>query len=141
MAYGYQRHDSAYRMKKRHASVDGASWHGTAFLIESMLLLVCLVTCTAVIMHIFSLVYAQGHADRDLVTATRLASNVAETFAADPTAVTTTETTTEDGYVVSTKITTTATDAGTMYHAFITVSSDDAVVYELETDRFAKGAS
>lgn len=140
MAREYLRNDSSARMRSRHAAGERSSWHGTAFLVEALLLLFCLAACTAIIVHAFGLVYAQGHADRDLVTATRLASNVAEEFAANP-ATTTASTTTEDGFTVTTKVDSKAKGEGLVYHAYITVSRDDELVYELETDRFAKGAS
>lgn len=113
--------------------------HGTAFLVEGLVLLVFLMAAASV----FALAFARSQAleEEALVTtrATLLAQEAAEGFCASPAdAAGSYE---EDGLMVS--VSTTAEGrgdgAGTLWRATIVVSDGGAEVYALETARYVAG--
>ena len=130
-----------------------ASWHGTALLVEALVLLAFLVASLALFMQVFA-------------QAVAMASNLAEEFAADPAAEP--EPLERDGLTASCAVATVAADdadgtggqtgsgaddalsgapagdssgaAGTLYRATILVTDGDGdEVYRLVTERYASG--
>lgn len=138
-------------------SRDRASWHGAAFVLESMLLIVFLAVSLAVLAAVFAGSQQSGlDAIRltDAVTlATSGAENGAEDFASDPEAAYE-EGTTVSHYVVAggsvskadesadgacevvREVEARPTDAGVVYDARIKVSFGGDVIYELKTSSY-----
>lgn len=120
---------------RRHISAN--SWHGTAFLVEALLLLAVLTGCIAVFMQLYADASQISTQDAYLSRAVQLASNEAERFAADPAAGDTSHDDLADGgYSFRTKCSVTAneTEAGTLYVANITVTRLDENNAEVEPD-------
>ena len=127
-----------------------ATWHGTAFVVEALVLLAFLAFALAMFMQLFGAAHNRGVEERQLTQAVLLASNAAEEFAAMPLAGTQSEAFDGDGdalgaaadagegdYLVTREVVPEPTEGGTLYHASIAVSRDGEVVYELETARYA----
>lgn len=131
---------------------DRRPWHGAAFIMESLVLLVFLVGSLAVLMQVMGGAHARGTEADELSNAVILASNDAEAFAADPSSG---NRTTEfvlvdnkpvdsagenadeaDFYTVTRAVQKSAEKAGTLYEAHIEVTSEDALVYEVDTARY-----
>ena len=113
-----------------------ANWHGTALIVEALILLAFIAACVTVFVQMYSYAYTTNSHDAQVVRAANLATNQAERFAANPSAI---ETSIEqDGYLVQTVVTPEKTANGTLYHATITVSAADAdePLYNLETARY-----
>ena len=140
------------RLRRANAQ-NRRSWHGGAFIVESLVLLVFLMAALAVAIQLMGEAHQHG-ADADrLSSAIILASNDAEAFAANPTPddaassfaavdgdlVEATEVDAPaDGNVYEVSRTVDARDeaAGTLYEARITVTCDGETVYELATSRY-----
>ena len=60
------------------------TWHGTAFVVEALVLLAFLAFALAVFMQLFGAAHVRGAEERQLTQAVLLASNAAEEFAATP---------------------------------------------------------
>ena len=138
-----------------------ASWHGTALLVEALVLLAFLVASLALFMQAFAQARGMGADGSELAQAVAMASNLAEEFAADPAAEP--EPLERDGLTASCAVATVAaggadgqTDpdaddtpsgdssgaAGTLYRATILVTDGDGdEVYRLVTERYARGAA
>lgn len=123
-----------------------SSWHGKAFLVESMVLLVFLVASLSVLVSLFVQARIEGAAGERLSQAIQLAQNAAEEFAADPAAAQ--GLTLEDGGLVATvRISEEPHEAGSLFNATVTVvdaegsGSNDAgeEVYRLDTARYVPG--
>jgi hypothetical protein len=113
--------------------------HGTAFLVESLVMLLVLICCLAVVV---GLVSTAWHASEDASrreSAVELASDCAERFSADPTGVS--GTTSSDGLELTCSVTPTDTGSGVLYEADIVVSADSREIYSLTTSRYVGGAS
>lgn len=136
----------------RSSARDRRPWHGAAFIVESLVLLVFLVGSLAVLMQVMGDAHERGtDADR-LSNAVILASNDAEAFAADPSnGSQTAEFALVDGtlvaasdasdqnvelYVVTRTVQENAEKAGILYEAHIEVSTEDALVYQMDTTRY-----
>lgn len=115
------------------------TWHGAAFVVEALLLLVFLAFALAVFMQLFGAAHSRGVEERQLTQAVLLASNDAEAFAANPKAGT--ETTEFDAYTVEREVSTERSQSGLLYRATITVMHDGQGVYELETARYVSDAA
>ena len=128
------------------------TWHGTAFVVEALVLLVFLAFALAVFMQLFGAAHARGVEERQLTQAVLLASNAAEEFAAAPQAGSASAAFDSDGnelsstaeaegtagsYVVASKVTPESTPGGTLYRANITVTCDGETDYQLESARYA----
>lgn len=111
-----------------------ATWHGAAFIVEALLLLVFLAFALAVFMQLFGAAHSRGTEERQLTQAVLLAANDAEAFAAAPQAGTVT--TTFDAYLVEREVSTERSQSGTLYRASITVTCEGQPVYELESARY-----
>lgn len=137
---------------RRVSSQNRRSWHGGAFIVESLVLLAFLVAALAVAIQLMGVAHQHGtQADR-LSSAIILASNDAEAFAADPlsgnvsgsfTSVDGELVEVSDGepgggnfYEVSRAVEARDEAAGTLYEARIRVSCDGETVYELNTARY-----
>lgn len=142
-----------------------ASWHGTALLVEALVLLAFLVASLALFMQAFAQARGMGAEGSELAQAVAMASNLAEEFAADP--ATEPEPLERDGLTASCEVATVAAGgadgqtgsgaddatsggssgdssgaAGTLYRATILVTDGDGdEVYRLVTERYARGAA
>ena len=109
------------------------SWAGAAFIVEAMLLLVFLIGSVAVFTQLFAASIERSTRSENLAGAVAAAENVAERFAVDPTG--TVGTTTVGNLTVTCESKGEDMAGGTLYHATITVLSDDSdePVYTLNT--------
>ncbi len=123
------------------------AWHGTAFVVEALVLLVFLAFALAVFMQLFGAAHARGMEERQLTQAVLLASNAAEEFAADAAGGTqsayfdgngsgSASTAGEGAYHVTSDVTPERTEGGTLYRADIAVILRRKAVYQLETARY-----
>ena len=121
---------------------------GTAFLVESLVLLFFLAATLAIFTNIFaSSLESSANASR-LSAATEVAQNAAEEFSANPQAV-------ANGQVIGAGVAKNGTESfdvdctvtaekqggGTLYTANIVVSDAQGVAYTLTTNRFAQGGA
>ena len=138
----------------RHSSAhDRRPWHGSAFIVEALVLLVFLIASLAVLMQVIGGAHERGEDADRLSNAIILASNDAEAFSADPTVgdlITTyalvddelvveagnDATASADRYDVTRTVQAQAQQAGILYEAHIEVTSDDAIVYQVDTARY-----
>lgn len=139
-----------------------ASWHGTALLVEALVLLAFLVASLALFMQVFAQARGMGAEGSELAQAVAMASDLAEEFAADPAVEP--DPLERDGLTASCAVATVAADdaggadgqtdpeaddapsgissgaAGTLYRATILVTDGDGdEVYRLVTERYASG--
>lgn len=133
---------------RRTARVSQSTWHGTAFIIEALILLAFLAGCIAVFMQLFAHSHAMGSESAQLSQAVVMASNVAERFESDPTSISSGEVSTDDlglsdveGFTVNCEITPETTGAGTIYNANIVVSKDGSEVYSIQTAKYESGVA
>jgi len=105
-----------------------------AFLIESMIVLALLMASMAVFVQIFSSAQLEGRSANRLSKAVVAATNCAETFSADPTAV---PSSAQDGdLTVLCDVDVDEHEDGDLYNATITVKIEDEVLYTLHTARY-----
>lgn len=138
------------RMDRYHEHVgrrrtERAVWPGAAFIVEALLLLVFLAGSLAVLMEVNAAADMRGKESAHLVNALTMASNAAETFAADPegalsaTSVVAGETDDNvqyaDGLVLVREVSVEAVEAGALYHAAITIWNQDDVMEVAEGTR------
>ena len=113
-------------------------WHGAAFVLEAILLLLFLLISMAVFMSLFGHSDFIGQRTDELSRAVGLAQNTAEQFASDPSGMPESMTV-DDEYEITCDVTPETTDAGTLYQAEIMVSKDGSAVYMLNTARYVSG--
>ena len=125
---------------RRVRTSERASWSSVAFIVESMLLLVFLVSSLAVLTQLFSSSLSRSVESRTLDAATIAATSVAEHFAADPTGIQ--ETTHLGDLSIVCDVQEEPRANGTLYKALITVYDEGTgqPVYELNTSRYKRGA-
>lgn len=146
--------DSISEQNARRDIHDKSAWHGMAFKLEALLLLLFLVIAVVILTSVFSNSYVKGSQANELSQALSLATggavNGAETFAADPTAtvdettyyaerdstITAVDETDSDAYAVTRTTTVEKTTGGTLYRATISVNHHDREVYSLDTARY-----
>lgn len=123
-----------------------ASWGGTAFMIEALVLLAALIACMAVLTQLFTHALATSQDGERTAQAIAVAQCAAEEFSADPAAVYAGKpvgegvaATGRDGFDVACDVERTTQEAGTMYAARITVSDGAGEAYELEAKRYVSG--
>lgn len=138
---------------RRNSAHDRRPWHGSAFIVEALVLLVFLIASLAVLMQVIGGAHERGEDADRLSNAIILASNDAEAFAADPTSGDTEAVYAlvdgelvedaggdasgqADRYEVTRSVQAQAENAGTLYEAHIEVESDGAVVYQVDTARY-----
>ena len=115
----------------------------TAFVVETLILLVALVSSTGVLTQLFSRSIAASQQSERLCQAVNVAENAAEEFAADPAGVAAGKKVGRgvalkgrDGYRVSCETAQVERSAGTLWRAHITVSDSQGKVYSLDTSRY-----
>lgn len=116
------------------------SWHGTAFIVEAIVLLALLAGCIALFMQLFSAALLKGAENENLSHAIVLATNSAERFAIDPEGAAC-ETMTEDGFLVLCSVSPEETEGGTLYRADIVVSNSTGDIYRLATAKYRSGVA
>lgn len=109
------------------------AWHGTALIVEILVILVVVVACLTVFVKLFSYAYTSNAYDQHRAHAITLATNQAERFAADTSPATGTFTQNEGKYTTTWTITAEPTKRGTLYSAVISVSYTDQELYTLST--------
>lgn len=127
------------------------SWGGSAFILESLLLIVFFIASFAIILMLLSTSYAKGQQAEEITNAVMLASQDAETFALDPTSTPEpkhyamgssgemNEKSSYDPSVVYTvvrNVSTEETGAGILYKAHITVNYGSKEVYAIDTAKY-----
>ncbi|MDO4183457.1 MAG: hypothetical protein Q4E12_07640 [Coriobacteriia bacterium] len=134
---------------------DQQAWHGTAFVLECVILMLFLTISLAIVSYLFGASHQSGQAANDLTHALVLAStesvNGAEAFAANPTDTSVPEIAyyTEEGgvltqvpqylsgvYSVKRTVEQQQTAAGTLYTATIEVVRYEKTVYTLQTESY-----
>lgn len=136
MAKSSMRAMSNSRRAAYNGSITRSTWHGTAFLVEALVLVAFIALSVAVFMQLFQEAHALGGQNQELGIAINAASNVAEEFAADPTAVS--EVSQANGYTVHCDVDADDLAGGTLYHATIYVDdpAGGQAVYTINTARY-----
>ncbi|MCD2433417.1 hypothetical protein [Paraeggerthella hominis] len=134
------------------------SWHGGAFIVESLVLLAFLMAALAVVVQLTGIAHERGTEADHLSNAVTIAANNAEAFAADPASGNMTASfTIANGSLVEVDGTPDAGDesttyqvnrtveqhdkgGGTLYTAHIAVTQGAETVYTLDTSRYSTGA-
>ena len=114
------------------------AWHGTALIVEILVILVVVVACLTVFVKLFSYAYTSNAYDQHRAHAITLATNQAERFAADTSPATSTFTQNEGKYTTTWTITAEPTKRGTLYSAVISVSYADQELYTLSTASYVR---
>lgn len=123
-----------------------ASWHGKAFLVEALVLLVFLVASLSILVALFVQARTEADEGERLSQAVQLAQNAAEEFAADPAgsqglAI-------EDGGLMATvQVGEEAHESGSLLNATVTVVDEEGdgsieageEIYRLDTARYVPG--
>ncbi|NHM16324.1 hypothetical protein GMI69_06585 [Eggerthellaceae bacterium zg-887] len=125
--------EQGQRLVTRRAS-DRTTWPGAAFVLEALLLLLFVTAALAVLLQLFAWAQLRGNDAAYLTEAVTIATNAAERFAQNPTAVQ--ETSKEGAYDVTYQITPEKNAAGTLYSAHISVARDGGIIYELDTANY-----
>lgn len=125
---------------ERAGAFASRSWHGTAFLVEALVLLLFLVASLGIFMQAFARARATGAQAAQLESAVALASDMAERFCADPASAS--EPAQEDGLTATCDVEAPSDGEVATLRATITVTdADGTVVYELATARAAGAAA
>ncbi len=118
----------------------------TAFVVETLVLLVVLVASMAVFTQLLSRATSTADQSERLCRAVSVAESAAEEFSADPVAVEAGKsvgagvaTKGRDGFDVTCKVSEDERGSGTLYRAHIVVSDENGTVYELDTSRYVSG--
>lgn len=141
------------RLPARKPIDNRRSWHGSAFILEALVLLVFVMAFTVILMQLFVGSRTGGN-DADLLSsAVVLATNDAESFAAEPDkTVAARYYTADDGTLeetgspsdetlsVTRAISKEDRAGGTLYRADIAVSQGGEVLYELSTAQYVSDA-
>lgn len=123
-----------------------ASWHGKAFLVEALVLLVFLVASLSILVALFVQARTEADEGERLSQAVQLAQNAAEEFAADP--VGSQGLAIEDGGLVATvQVGEEAHESGSLLSATVTVVDEEGggsieageEIYRLDTARYVPG--
>ncbi|MEG0375946.1 MAG: hypothetical protein RR505_00220 [Raoultibacter sp.] len=137
------------RLPARKRVTGRRSWHGAAFILEALILLVFLLVFAVILLGLFSDTHARSTEAEQLSGAIVLATNDAEAFAADPQSDTQTfYYVVSDGAIslssesdpaalaVTRTVSNESRDGGTMYFADIAVTQQGELIYELSTARY-----
>lgn len=139
-------------LPKLRRNNDRSTWHGLAFIMEALILLIFLVISIAVLMQVFGAAHTHGQNADSLSRSVTLASNEAELFNANPSeetesfyiiqgdSLTETDGMTEGAFRVSRTVVEESTDGGTLYHATIVVERNNSDIYEITSTRYVSGA-
>ena len=112
------------------------SWHGTALIVEVLIILVVVIACLGIFARLFSYAYSSNAHDQHRARAITLATSKAESFAAANTLVAGTVTEKADNYTTTSTISATETARGTLFTAVITVLYEDEELYQVETAHY-----
>ena len=112
------------------------SWHGTALIVEVLIILVVVVACLGIFARLFSYAYSSNAHDQHRAHAITLATSKAESFAAANTLVAGTVTEKADNYTTTSTVSATETARGTLFSAVITVLYEDEELYKVETAHY-----
>lgn len=133
------RSGGASRNKRR------SNWSSTAFLVESLVLLLFLIACLAVFTQMFAHSWQASSDASRLSAACVVAQNAAEDFEANPQGVQNGAFDVNDAdgasFYVNRTVESEATAVGTMYTVHIAVSDDTGEVYSLEAQRYMEGGA
>lgn len=128
--------DNTVKRLEHNRRVTTGTWHGRAYLIESILLLAFIVGAITVFFQLFS--YSEGiaTANESLSDAVVYAANAAELFASDPAGMDGWSSD-EEGMHVACSVEPRETSAGTLYNATITVTDEGGeVLYTLSSTAY-----
>ena len=119
-----------------------SSWHGTATILEAILLLIFLLASVALMTKTLALSFAKAAEGRQLSAATMAAANTAELFAANPIDPNI-EVRSEDGLRITCDVAANSTATGTLYKATIEVFEEDSresagPLYSLASSKFVR---
>ena len=112
------------------------SWHGTALIVEVLIILVVVVACLGIFARLFSYAYSSNAHDQHRAHAITLATSKAESFAAANTLVAGTVTEKADNYTTTSTVSATETARGTLFSAVITVLYEDEELYKVKTAHY-----
>lgn len=124
-----------------------ATWTGTAFMVEALVLLFFLVASLAVFTQLFAYSANEAKQAGRLTQATAIAENAAEEFSVNPTAVAQGKPVGQaaaqgaDGFTVSCDVSAETQAAGTFYTAHISVSDNEGEAYALDAARYVEGGN
>lgn len=137
------------RLPTRKRLTGRRSWHGAAFILEALILLVFLLAFSVILLGLFSGTHTRSAEAERLSGAIVLATNDAEAFAADPRTstqtfyysigdgtISLTDESDSHALAVNRTVSKEARDGGTMYYADISVTQQDESIYELSTSRY-----
>lgn len=111
----------------------------STFIIEALLILICLMIVLAVVMATFGFSWQQGVQNSRTQQAMSLAQNTAERFAADPYSVQAIQET--DHYIVRCEMQPERQSAGEMVYATISVGFAEDQLFQLQTSRYIPDSS
>ncbi|MCL2826028.1 MAG: hypothetical protein FWD72_01335 [Eggerthellaceae bacterium] len=123
-------------------------WHGMAFILESLVLIVFIILSTVVLMQFFNASRIHGEKANALSYAVILASNEAERFAADPVSSSTlyyglsdgalvpVAPQTEGSFMVVREVQSESLTGGVMYRAQISVEQQGETLYTISTEHY-----
>ena len=112
------------------------SWHGTALIVEVLIILVVVVACLGIFARLFSYAYSSNAHDQHRAHAITLATSKAESFAAANTLVAGTVMEKADNYTTTSTVSATETARGTLFSAVITVLYEDEELYKVKTAHY-----
>lgn len=124
-----------------------ATWTGTAFMIEALVLLFFLIASLAVFTQLFAYSANEAKQAGRLTQATAIAENAAEEFSVNPAAVAQGKPVGQataqgaEGFTVSCDVSTETQAAGTFYTAHISVSDSEGEAYALDAARYVEGGN
>ena len=123
-----------------------ASWHGKAFLVEALVLLVFLVASLSILVSLFVQARTEADEGERLSQAVQLAQNAAEEFAADPAGAQGLALQ-NDGLVATVQVGEEPHESGSLLNATVTVVDEEGggsiaageEIYRLDTARYVPG--
>ena len=121
--------DRSMRMERSNTT-----WHGTAFVIEALVLLVFLAAALAVFFTLLASSHMQSVENEKMAGAAVVATSTAEQFAATPTDVPATQN--QGIYTVELITTPNKMEGGTMYKGEIVVYEGDRELFGMNTSRY-----
>lgn len=123
------------------------SWTGTAFMVETLVLLFFLIASLAVFTQLFAYSANEAKQANRITEATAIAQNAAEEFSVNPQAVAAGRPVGlgaaqgAEGYTVTCTVKDAPQATGTYYAAHISVSDDEGEAYALDAARYVEGAN
>lgn len=119
------------------ANAKRGGWHGTALIVEALIILVVVVACLAVFVRLFGYAFATNLEDQHRAQAITLASNQAERFATNYSPNQEGAFVEEaNGYSITRVVTAHPAERGVLYAATISVTWGDVPLYQLDTAHY-----